>query len=73
MLRRVGNLAAYEGDWGPEERLSGGMDESDGCWAAIVARRKEEENSLDAGKEVSNMATRAGSRWLAVACTGFQS
>jgi hypothetical protein len=43
-LRRVGNLAGYEGDCGPEERSSGGMDESDGCWAAIVARGKGEEN-----------------------------
>jgi hypothetical protein len=38
-LRRVGNLVAYEGDCGPEERSSGGMDESDGCWAAIVASK----------------------------------
>jgi hypothetical protein len=42
-LRRVGNLVEYEGECGPEERSSGGMaDESDGCWAAIVARREEE-------------------------------
>ena len=39
-LRRLGNLAAYEGDCGPEERSSGGMDESDGCWAAIVSKTR---------------------------------
>jgi hypothetical protein len=38
-LRRVGNLVGYEGECGSEERSSGGVDESDGCWAAIVARR----------------------------------
>jgi len=37
-LRRAGNLDGYEGECGPEERSSGGMDESDGCWAAIVRR-----------------------------------
>jgi hypothetical protein len=42
-VRRAGSLAACEGDCGPEERSSGGMDESDGCWAAIVARQDEEE------------------------------
>ena len=38
-LRRVGNLAAYEGDCGPEEGSSGGTVESDGCWAAIVGSK----------------------------------
>jgi hypothetical protein len=42
-LRRVGNLVEYEGECGSEERSSRGMvDESDGCWAAIVAKRREE-------------------------------
>jgi hypothetical protein len=40
-LRRVGNLVEYEGECGPEERSSGGMvGESDGCWAAIVAKTR---------------------------------
>ena len=68
-LRRVGNLAGYEGDCGPEERSSG-MDESDGCWAAIVARRRREEHThgflfaLPRQPAVHNRAGAGHSEWM---------